>query len=103
MDPFEQAIRADAGTSCASSTHEDIQCLEFRGFVSLSVQIPVELNGYSQFVDWGTKLGRVSPGKARKSLQIQSRFADSYIDIQFDRSNEAILDLTLVGGVRLTW
>lgn len=103
LDQFEQTMRADAGASCASSTHEGIQCLEFRGFITVSVQIPVELNGKPQFVDWGTKLSWVTPAKARKSLNIQRQFANSYFPIQFDRSNEAILDLALVGGDRLSW
>ena len=103
LDHFEQAMRADAGASCTSSTHEDIQCLEFRGFVTVSVQIPVELNGKPQFVDWGTKVNRVVPDKSQKSLRIQRRFANSYFAIQFNRNDENILDLTLVGGDRLTW
>ncbi len=81
LDQFEQAMRADSGASCSSLTHEDVQCLEFRGFVTVSVQIPVELNGKSQFVDWGTKVKTVVPAKSLKSLKIQRRFANSYFPV----------------------
>ena len=96
-------MRADAGASCAASTREDVDCLEFRGFVTVSVQIQVELNGKSQFVDWSTDVGRVVPHNSLKSLNIQRRFDNSYFPIQFNRANEDILNLTLVGGDRLAW
>jgi hypothetical protein len=103
LDQFEQTMRADARASCAASTHEDVECLEFRGFVTVGVQIHVELNGKPQFVDWSTDVGRVVPHNSLKSLNIQRRFENSYFPIQFNRANEDILDLTLVGGDRLTW
>ena len=103
LDQFEQAMRADSGASCSTSTHEDVQCLEFRGFVTVSVQIPVELNEKPQFVDWGTKVKSLVPAKAQKHLKIQRQFQNSYFPIQFDRADPSILDLTLVGADRLSW
>ena len=103
LDQFEQAMRADSGASCSSSTHDDAQCLEFRGFVTASVQIAVELNGKSQFVDWGTKVKTVVPTKSLKSLTIQRQFQNSYFSVLFNRGDKNILDLTLVGGDRLSW
>jgi hypothetical protein len=103
LDQFERSMRADAGASCSSSPHEDIQCLEFRGFVTVSVQIAIELNGQPKFVDWGTRVKDLVPPKSRKSLKIQRRFANSYFPITFARSDSAILDLTLVGADSLTW
>jgi len=103
LDSFEQAMRADNGGSCSSSSHDDVECLEFRGLVTVSVQIPVELNGKAQFVDWGTKVKGVVPVKAHKSFKMQRRFADTYYDLRFKRCDDSILDLTLVGGDRLTW
>jgi hypothetical protein len=70
LDDFEQKMRADAGASCSSSTTkaderatttDDVQCMEFRGFATVSVQIPVELNNHPKFVDWGTSLKYVVP------------------------------------------
>jgi hypothetical protein len=103
LDQFELAMRADAGPSCESSTHDGLECLDFRGFVTVSVQVPVQLNGKAQFVDWGTKVKGVVPVKARKSFKMQRRFADAYYDLRFKRGDDSILDLTLVGGDRLTW
>jgi hypothetical protein len=103
LDQFEQTIRAHADASCIPSTREDLQCMEFRGFVTVSVQIRIELNGQPKFVDWGTRVKDVVPPKSRKSLKIQRLFANSYFPVQFKRSDPNILDLALVGADRLTW
>jgi hypothetical protein len=103
LDGFEQSIRADANASCSSSAHDGIECFDFRGFVTVTVQIPVELNGNPQFVDWGTKVRGVLQDKIRKSLKIQRRFAGAYYNVNFKPADNEILDLTLVGGDRLTW
>jgi hypothetical protein len=103
LDQFEHFMRADANASCASPNHDDVQCLEFRGFVTVSVQIPIELNGQPKFVDWGTEVKNVVPIKFSESLKIQRQFANSYFDVTFERSDPSILDLALVGGDRLSW
>jgi hypothetical protein len=103
LDQFEQAMRADPDASCSSSTHDNIQCLEFRGFVTVSVQIQIELNGKPKFIDWSTTVKAVVPPKSLKSLNIQRRFGNSYYDLTFNRTDKTILDLTLVGADRLTW
>ena len=37
LDEFEQTMRADSGASCSASTHTKAsQCLEFRGFVTVT-------------------------------------------------------------------
>ena len=103
LDQFEQTMRANAGASCAASAREDVECLDFRGFVTVGVQIQVELNGKSQFIDWSTDVRRVVPPNSLKSLKIQRQFANSYFPIQFNPTDDSILDLTLVGGDRLSW
>jgi hypothetical protein len=103
LDQFEQTMRADANASCASSTHDDIQCLEFRGFVTVTVQLLIELNGQPKFVDWSTRVKDLLPTKLPESLKIQRRFAESYYPIQFNPTDSDILDLTLVGADRLFW
>jgi len=103
LDSFEQAMRADPNASCTSSTHDDIECFAFRGFVTVSIQIPVELNGKPQFVDWATKVNALVPAKSRKSLKIQRQFAATYYDLKFARADANVLDLTVVSGDRLTW
>jgi hypothetical protein len=103
LDAFEQAMRADAGATCAASIHDDVQCMEFRGFVTVGVQIQIELNGKVHYVDWSTAVRTVVPPKSLKSLRIQRRFGDTYYDVTFNPSDKSILDLTLVGADRLTW
>jgi hypothetical protein len=103
LDQVEETVRADANASCASATHDDIQCLEFRGFVTVTVQIPIELNGQPKFVDWSTEVKDVVPSKFPASLKIQRQFANSYYPVQFKPDDPDILDLTLVGGDRLSW
>jgi hypothetical protein len=114
LDDFERKMRADAGASCSSSTtkpdegsptavHDDIQCLEFRGFATVSVQIPVELNNQLKFVDWGTSVKYLVPEKSQKSLKIQRQFAGTYFPIIFNRNDKSIQDLALIANDRLAW
>jgi hypothetical protein len=103
LDQVEETMRADANASCASATHDDIQCLEFRGFVTVTVQIPIELNGQPKFVDWSTEVKDVVPSKFPASLKVQRQFANSYYPVRFNPGDPDILDLTLVGGDRLSW
>ena len=103
LDSFEQVIRAASDADCSSLNHDGIECFEFRGFVTVSIQIPIELNGKTQFEDWGTKVEAVVPSKAQKSFKLQRQFAGTYYDLKFTRTDENILDLTLVGNDRLSW
>jgi hypothetical protein len=103
LDQFEQTMRADANASCASSTHDDIQCLEFRGFVTVTVQLLIELNGQPKFVDWSTEVKDVLPEKFPESLKIQRQFANTYFPVIFNPDEPDILHLTLVGADRLSW
>ena len=103
LDEFEQTIRAHAGAPCPASLPKDLQCMDFRGFVTVTAQIRVELNGTSQFVDWATMVRTVVPPKSLKTLKIQRRFNNSYFGVNFKRGDNSILGLTLVGGDRLTW
>jgi hypothetical protein len=103
LDQVEETMRADANASCASATHDDIQCLEFRGFVTVTVQIPIELNGQPKFVDWSTEVKDVVPSKFPASLKVQRQFANSYYPVRLNPGDPDILDLTLVGGDRLSW
>jgi hypothetical protein len=104
LDELERKLRAHPEEGCektAEAKGED--CFEFKGFVTVSTQIKVELNGKFQFVDWGTKLKSVLPKNALRSLRIQRQFMGSYYDVRFDPSNSNVLSLALVGGDRLTW
>jgi hypothetical protein len=102
LDELEREIRAHLAKGCETDAASG-NCLEFKGFVTVSAQIRVQLNGKFQFLDWGAKVGSVLPKNALKSLRIQRRFMGSYYDVRFNPSNSDVLQLALVGGDRLTW
>jgi hypothetical protein len=104
LDELEREIRVHLARGCETDVRaKGGNCFAFKGFVTVSAQIRVELNGKSQFVDWGTKVGTVVPKKALKSLNIQRQFMGSYYDVRFGPSQSDILFLALVGGDRLMW
>jgi hypothetical protein len=107
LDKLDQELRAHSDEGCKSAAAGGLTCFDFDGFVTLTAQIKVELNGKAEFIDWGTKLKEVLPKnsdvKVLKSLRIQRRFMDSYYDVRFDPGDSNLLLLALVGGDRLSW
>ncbi len=108
LDELDRALRARFDEGCQSvAATSGVTCFEFDGFVTLSCQIEVELNGKRKFVDWGTKvrdvLSQDAKSDAPKSLRIQRRFLDSYYDVRFTPRDSRVLSLALVGGDRLRW
>jgi hypothetical protein len=106
LDELEREIRVHLTNSCETAElakEKNETCFAFKGFVTVSVQIKVQLNGKFQFVDWGTKVRSVLPNDTVKSLKIQRQFMGCYYDVRFNPSNSDILSLALVGGDRLTW
>jgi hypothetical protein len=104
VDELERELRIHLAEGCQTAAEaKSGDCFEFKGFVTVSAQIQVQLNGKLQFVDWGTNLNSVLPKKALKSLRIQRQFMGSYYDVRFNPSNSGVLSLALVGGDRLTW
>jgi hypothetical protein len=106
LDELDRQLRALPAKSCESAANA-AACLEFEGFVTLSSQIRVEINGKIQFLDWGAAVKDVLPKnrgmKTLKSLKIQRRYMNSYRDLSFDPKDSKILSLGLVGGDRLAW
>jgi hypothetical protein len=104
LDELEQELRLQPEEGCkrvAGAKGED--CFEFNGFVTLSAQINVELNGKPKFVDWGTTVKDVVPRNSLKSLRIQRQFLGSYYEVRFEANDPIVLSLALVGGDRLNW
>jgi hypothetical protein len=106
-EALDQEFQANPEKSC-----NDIDgstgaiCLAFDGFVTLSTQIRLELNGNTTFAEWGVRVKDVLPKTlgSRKSIRVQRRFAaDRYYDVRFDPKESTILSLVLVGGDRVTW
>jgi hypothetical protein len=109
LDELDQELRANPKEDCKNAEASGgVACFTFDGFVTLSSQISVELNGKPKFIEWGVRVKDVLPrtlnARGLKSLRIERRFAaDRYYDVQFDRSQSTVLSLVLVGGDRVTW
>lgn len=104
LNELERELRPHPEEGCeqvAAAKGKD--CFDFKGFVTVSAQIKVELNGQTQFVDWGTKLRSVLPKNALKSLRIQRQYLGSYYEVRFDPASSNVLSLALVGGDQVTW
>jgi hypothetical protein len=104
LDELEQQLRARPEEGCKTAGLEQGEkCFEFKGFVTLSTQINIELNGKPTFVDWGTKVSGVLRRDSLAGLRIQRQFMNSYYDVRFDPTKADVLSLALTGGDRLTW
>src|SRR6266566_9356541 len=106
LDQLDKELRAHPDEDCknAAATYGAI-CFGFPGFVTLTPQVKVELNGKTRFVDLGTKIKELlsrSQADALKSLRIQRLFLDSYYDLHFDPADLNVLSLTLVAGDRVS-
>jgi hypothetical protein len=104
LDGLGQQLRTlpDAGCKLAAAT-SGVACFEFNGFVTLTSQISVELNGKLKFIDWGARIKDVLSQNSVRSLRIQRRYMNSYHDVRFDPADSNVLSLALVGGDRLSW
>jgi hypothetical protein len=104
LDGLDQQLRTlpDAGCKRATAT-SGVACFEFNGFVTLTSQINVELNGKLKFIDWGARIKDVLSQNSLTSLRIQRRYMNSYYDVRFDPADSNVFSLALVGGDRLSW
>jgi hypothetical protein len=109
LDAIDQQLRANPRQDCRiASASRGATCFDFHGFVTLSTQISVEVNGKTRFVEWGVRVKDVVPKtpnvRTLKTLRVERRFGeDTYYDVRFDRRNSRILSLVLVGGDRVSW
>jgi hypothetical protein len=104
-------FQAHHGLGCADLAQgPDVLCVEFDGEVSVSPQVQVVVNGKTRFVSWGSNIKRVLGDQTgeqiattMKTLRAERLFDLRYSEIQFPRDDDGILDLTLVGGDRVSW
>jgi hypothetical protein len=104
LDEFDHELRSRPAGVCKSfaATHR-VTCVEFSGFVTVTSQIRVEMNGKSKLIDWGTRVKDLVDKDSLRSLTIQRKFMNSYRDVRFNPGDLSILSLALVGGDRLKW
>jgi hypothetical protein len=104
LDEFERELRLRPTEGCKSfAGTRGITCVDFTGWVTVTPQISVELNGKTTFIDCGTPIKDVLLEGALSSLTIQRKFMNSYRNIRFKSGDANVLSLVLVGGDRLTW
>jgi hypothetical protein len=104
LDEFDHELRMRPAGGCKNfaATH-GVACVEFSGFVTVTSQIRVELNGKSKLIDWGTRVKDLLDTDSLRSLTIQRKFMNSYRDVRFNSADLSVLSLALVGGDRLRW
>jgi hypothetical protein len=104
LDEFDHELRQRPEGGCKNfASTPGVACVEFNGWVTVTCQIRVELNGKSKLIDWGTHVRDLVPKDYLSSLTIQRKFVNSYRNIHFDPADASILSLALVGGDRLRW
>lgn len=104
LDEMDAKLRLRPEDGCKNfSGMEGVACLEFKGLVTVTGQIRVQLNGKSKFVDCGTSVKDLVQENALASLRIQRKFMSSYRDVRFKPGDPDILPLALVAGDRLMW
>jgi len=105
MAQVEGALRAHPEVGCPRDTNQQVDCVIFRGSVTVSTELEVAVNGHRGFV--GLEDGVQSlfdPPRSQcapESLRIERQFLDRYAPIEFGAECAAGLDLTLVGGDRV--
>jgi hypothetical protein len=104
LDEFDHELRLRPVGSCRNfAAAHGVACVEFSGFVTVTSQIRVELNGKFKLIDWGTRVKDLLPKDSLTSLKIQREFMNSYRDVRFHPGDLSVLSLALVGGDRLRW
>ena len=111
LEALDAQFRANPDQTCESAPlPEGTTCIDFDGFVTLSTQPRVEVNGIPKFVEWGVDVGDLLPkspaARQLRTLRLQRRFganADEMYDVRFDPKSESILSLVLIGGDRISW
>jgi hypothetical protein len=104
LDEFDHELRLRPVGGCKNFVATDgVACVEFSGFVTVTSQIRVELNGKSKLIDWGTRVKDLLTKDSLRSLTIQRKFMNSYHDVRFNPGDLSVLSLALVGGDRLRW
>ncbi len=107
LESLDNQFRTNPDQTCESvPLPAGVTCIDFDGYVTLSTQLRIEINGQPKFIEWGTRVKDVLPksqnSRQLKTLRIQRRFGTTEMyDVRFDPKDANILSLVLVGGDRL--
>ena len=110
INAVTKLFQARHGLGCADLTQaNNVICVEFDGEVTVSPEVQVVVNGQIKYLIWGSTIRRlfaeqqVGQLTIPKTLHIERLFDTQYSEIHFPPDDDAILDLTLVGGDRVSW
>jgi len=106
MQEVEAALQARPQGGCPDGPNPQLRCITFRGSVSVSVQLPVTVNGRRVFVGLDDTVQRLFDESGHRCqvpfLKMQRRFLNHLVAVDFDGAGESALDLPLAGGDRVT-
>lgn len=104
LDEFDRELRLRPMEGCKHfAGKQNVTCVDFNGWVTVTPQFTVELNGKAKLVDCGTPVKDVVPDGALSSLTIQRKFMNSYRAVRFRPGDASVLSLALIDGDRLSW
>ncbi len=110
LDEATQAIESDSAITCSGLTGLHVTCVLFHGLVTVSPMLAVFVNGRRTYVPIGTRLWLILPRTTKsqqttlmRSLRVQRSFEGKPIDVQFPRNFEAVSQLLVFGGDRISW
>lgn len=108
MNEISRQLRTQPETACPDADTETV-CVRFQGAVTVSVELPVLINGRQTFVGTGQTLrgflndeGLAACETHPKYLRIKREFLNARVPVDFDADKGSILDLTLFSNDRIT-
>jgi hypothetical protein len=110
LNAVTQRIESDPKVVCADLLRWPVTCTFFDGTVTVSPIIQVVLNGAPAYVPIGSKLWFVLPllnqaqrATLMRTLRLTRSFQGKATEVQFARNEDALSQLLLVGGDRISW
>lgn len=101
MQEIEAALQARPQGGCPDGPNSQLRCITFQGSVSVSVQLPVTVNGRRVFVGLDDTVQRLFDESGHRCqfrfLKIQRQFLNHLVPVDFDGAGEPALDLPLAG------
>jgi hypothetical protein len=111
LNAVTQKIESDPRVTCSDLQSRQVTCAFFDGTVTVSPMIQVVLNGAPTYVPIGSKLWFVLPHSIKatqqaaliRSLRLSRSYQGKAVEVQFARDENALSQLLLLGGDRISW
>jgi hypothetical protein len=110
LDDATRAVQSSSHTSCAT-VQRSVICTVFPNGVSVSLLIPIWINGHRTDYPLGTQLGFIlaqltksEQEAAVKSVRVERPLADGgFAQVMFPRTSEGPSQVILLAGDRIRW